>query len=193
MRFKNAITAAEARVQLSKATAMTRAVGKGLPADIGRANDNTIFGVKVRSVSTLGEAMEKPRDSRQRSVAGKRPDLADRYFRSKAEANYARYMNYCIERNIGDIVRWEYEVKEFEFPVKRGQRFYKPDFKVYKRDGTYQWHEVKGWMDAASKTKLKRFKQYHPEEEAKLEIIGMPEIAKIRSIFGSMIANWEGS
>jgi len=31
-------------------------------------------------------------------------------------------------------------------------------------NGTHQWHEVKGWMDARSKTKLKRMAKYHPAE-----------------------------
>lgn len=130
------------------------------------------------------------KDSRQRSVAGKRKDLENRYFRSKAEANYARFLNHCIKSKQGDIVRWEYEVKEFEFPIKRGNRFYKPDFKVWKKDGTYEWHEVKGWMDAQSKTKLKRFKQFYPEEGAKLVLITMDDINKIAGTFARLIDNW---
>jgi hypothetical protein len=122
---------------------------------------------------------------------GKRKDLDDRYFRSKAEANYARFLNHCIKTKTGGIVKWEYEVQEFEFPIKRGERFYKPDFKVYKTDGTYEWHEVKGWMDAKSKTKLKRFKQFHPQEEAKLVLIVMSDLAQIKSMFGPLIQNWE--
>jgi len=51
---------------------------------------------------------------------GIRPDLKQ-YFRSKMEANIARYYNYTG-------VKWIYEYKEFEFKnIKRGQRYYKPD------------------------------------------------------------------
>jgi formylmethanofuran dehydrogenase subunit A len=39
-----------------------------------------------------------------------------------------------------------------------------PDFLVTKTDGTTYWVEVKGYMDAKSLTKIKRFKKYYPLE-----------------------------
>ena len=134
---------------------------------------------------------QKKQDRHNRGAAGKRPDLEDRFFRSKAEANYARYLNFCIEGEYHKICRWEYEVKEFEFPQKRGNNFYRPDFKVWYTDGSYKWHEVKGWMDQKSKTKLKRFAKYFPEENAKFELITMKEILAITRAFSKIIPGWE--
>jgi hypothetical protein len=89
------------------------------------------------------------------STAGYREDIGGQYFRSAWEANYARFLNFSG-------IKWEYEKKTFWFEkIRRGVRSYTPDFylideKVY--------HEVKGWMDKKSATKLKRMKTYHPAE-----------------------------
>ena len=111
---------------------------------------------------------------------GWREDL-DKYFRSSWEANYARYLNYIKEP-------WVYEPKEFEFPIKRGNRTYKPDFWLPEKEN---WIEIKGYMDAKSKTKLNRFKKYYPEEYAKLIIITEQEYKDIAKYKG-LIPNWEG-
>lgn len=64
------------------------------------------------------------------------------------------------------IKEWEHEPKTFWFEeIRRGVRSYLPDFKVTKNDGKHYWVEVKGYMDSKSKTKIKRFKKYYPEEE----------------------------
>lgn len=84
------------------------------------------------------------------------------YFRSSWEANYALYLNFLIKQK--QIKKWEFEVDTFWFEkIRRGVRSYKPDFKVFKNNGDIEYHEVKGWMDLKSKTKLKRMKIYHPE------------------------------
>jgi hypothetical protein len=111
---------------------------------------------------------------------GWREDL-DKYFRSSWEANYARYLNYIKEP-------WEYEPKEFEFPIKRGNRTYKPDFWLPKKQN---WIEIKGYMDQKSKTKLNRFKKYYPEEFEKLIIITEQEYKEIAKYKG-LIPYWEG-
>lgn len=99
-----------------------------------------------------------------RSTGGKRDDLGGKYFRSSWEANYARYLNWLLER--GEIAGWEYESKTFEFEnIKRGNRFYTPDFLVVNVHGAHEWHEVKGWMDAASKIRLKRMATYFQNEK----------------------------
>ena len=60
----------------------------------------------------------------------------------------------------GEILKWEYEPETFWFEkIKRGVRTYTPDFKVTEKDGSIIFHEVKGYMDARSKTKLKRMKK----------------------------------
>jgi len=71
---------------------------------------------------------------------GYREDLKQ-FFRSKMEANIARYFNLreC---------KWKYEPVEYFFnKIKRGQRYYKPDFILYYLD-THFLIEVKGWFRA---------------------------------------------
>lgn len=93
---------------------------------------------------------------------GYREDLKQ-YFRSKMEANIARYY-----KSIGEFYIYEY--KEFEFKtIKRGQRYCKPDFYLPAPDS---WVEVKGgYLRPQDKTKLRRFKKYYPEEFASLRFI----------------------
>lgn len=92
-----------------------------------------------------------------REIGGKK-----HYFRSRWEANYARYLQWKKERN--EIKDWEFEPDTFWFNnIKRGVRSYLPDFKVFKNDGTFYYDEVKGWFDDRSKTKMKRMKKYYPK------------------------------
>jgi len=92
---------------------------------------------------------------------GYRKDLKQ-YFRSKWEANISRYYNFTG-------IKWTYEPQEFEFyKIKRGSRFYKPDFYLPEQDKLI---EIKGFFTASDKTKIRRFKKYYPEEFAKLEFI----------------------
>lgn len=99
-----------------------------------------------------------------RTRGGRREDMGGRYFRSAWEANYARYLNFMVQR--GEIASWEYECKTFVFEaIKRGTRAYTPDFKVLLNGGGHEWHEVKGWMDAKSKTRLARMQRYFPDEK----------------------------
>ena len=84
------------------------------------------------------------------------------YMRSQWEMNYACYLVFLKKQKL--IKEWEYEVDTFWFKkIKRGVRSYKPDFKIFNNDDTIEYHEVKGWMDAKSKTKLKRMKIYYPK------------------------------
>lgn len=97
-----------------------------------------------------------------RSASGTREDLGI-YVRSAWEANYARYLNFL--KASGQISGWRYEPKTFEFvAIKRGTRTYTPDFEVTLPDGRVQWHEVKGWMDQKSRTRLDRMAKYFPNE-----------------------------
>lgn len=86
------------------------------------------------------------------------------YFRSSWEVRIAEYLQFLKERE--EIKEWEHEPQTFWFEgIKRGVCSYKPDFKVIKKDGSHFWVEVKGYMDAKSRTKIKRFKKYFPNEE----------------------------
>lgn len=122
-----------------------------------------------------------------RSAGGRRDDLGGRYFRSSWEANYARYLNWLIEQ--GEIQGWEYEVDTFVFHGEtRGAITYKPDFKVTERGGDVIYHEVKGWMDGPSKTRLKRMKKHYPD--VKVIVIGADEYKAV-SKWKGLIPNWE--
>lgn len=84
------------------------------------------------------------------------------YARSRWEANYARYLEFL--RKAGQLVAWEHEPKTFWFEeVQRGCRSYLPDFLVTYADGHEEYHEVKGWMDDRSKTKIARMAKYFPD------------------------------
>jgi hypothetical protein len=86
----------------------------------------------------------------------------DFYFRSKWEANYALYLDFLVKH--GEILSWEYEAKVFVFEqIKFGTRSYRPDFQITNNNGSIEYHEIKGYMDARSKTKLKRMAKYYPE------------------------------
>lgn len=90
--------------------------------------------------------------------------------RSESEYIYALWLN--ERKKDGTIVSWEYEPKEFLFPeITRGCVGYIPDFKVWISPYEYEWHEVKGWLDQKSRTKIKRFKKYYPEEFEKMKLI----------------------
>jgi hypothetical protein len=108
------------------------------------------------------------------------------FARSSWEANIAAYFEFL--KNNKDIRDWEHEPKTFWFlEIKRGVRSYMPDFKIYKNDGSYYWVEVKGWMDAKSKTKLKRMNKYYPKEE--LDLIDAKRYNQIKKQ-SSIIPNW---
>lgn len=97
------------------------------------------------------------------------------YFRSAWEFLYAKHLQWQKENKL--IENWEYEPKTFWFEsIKRGVRSYKPDFLVVVNDHDHHWVEVKGYMDARSKTKIKRFELYFPNE--KLVVIGKEWFSK---------------
>jgi hypothetical protein len=123
-----------------------------------------------------------------RSNSGKRADLNNMYVRSGWEANYARYLNWCISR--GDVTAWKYECKTFFFEaIKRGTRSYTPDFLVKFPDGHEEWHEVKGWMDDKSRVRLNRMRIYFPE--VKIVIVGKEWFGAANKQLKYIIPNWE--
>lgn len=121
------------------------------------------------------------------STAGRRADLDNRYFRSMWEANVCRYFNFLKAR--GDIRDWAYEPRTFIFHgVTRGQISYTPDFAVVERDGRTVYHEVKGWMDAASRSKLKRMAKFYPQEKV---IVIDPKTYRAIAKWQGLIPGWE--
>ena len=153
----------------------------------------------VRILQKTVEEIEPLQPNSRGVMAGYRPDIIDCtnkklspkgiYFRSSWEANYARYLNFLMDR--GQIQRWEYEPHVFWFEeIKRGVRSYLPDFKVWETINDEPYYvEVKGFMDAKSKTKLKRMAKYYPE--VKLVLVDKDKYNEIKYKLSSLIKNWE--
>lgn len=119
---------------------------------------------------------------------GKRPDLGDVYFRSRWEANWARYLNWLI--SIGEIASWSFEPDTFEFKkIKKGTKFYTPDFKVTNKDGSIEYHEIKGWLTQKGKTQLKRMAKYYPE--IKIVLVRKDYYRSVANKVSALIPNWE--
>jgi hypothetical protein len=119
---------------------------------------------------------------------GKRADLDNVYFRSRWEANWARYLNWLVAA--GEVLRWEFEPDTFEFAgIRRGSRFYTPDFKVTNRNGSVEYHEIKGYMTDADRTKLRRMKKYHPA--VKVIVVGPNEYKAVAKKMAGVLPNWE--
>lgn len=111
-----------------------------------------------------------------------------KYFRSRWEANYARYLQFLKEKEL--ILSWEHEAQTFWFDgIKRGVMSYLPDFRVTEISGAIAFHEVKGWMDARSKTTINRMRIYHPD--IKLIVVEKKAYTEIKNKIGRLIDGWE--
>lgn len=142
---------------------------------------------RLKRYGTAGPVYAVEENAYSRARGGKRADLDNRYFRSAWEANYARYLRWLMDQ--GEIQAWEYEPDTFVFHGEtRGAIHYTPDFKVTERDGSVVYHEIKGWMDSKSKTKLKRMKKHYPD--IRVVVIGEGEYKAIAKWKG-MIPEWE--
>lgn len=116
--------------------------------------------MSVADYKALVAEMSSTKSRRGRSSAGRRADI-DFHVRSKWEANYVRILRFLNQR-------FEYERHEFKFPVERGTRFYLPDFYLPDKD---QFVELKGYLDAKSKTQLSRFIQHYPNKAKRMRIV----------------------
>lgn len=118
-----------------------------------------------------------------REIGGKR-----KYFRSRWEANYARYLEWLKSK--GEIIEWLHESKVFWFDgIKRGCTSYLPDFEVTERSGRVSFHEVKGWMDDRSKTKIRRMAKYHPA--VPLIVIDGKQYKALADTMSRLVDGWE--
>ena len=115
-----------------------------------------------------------------RTIGGKKT-----YYRSRWEANYARYLEFL--RESGKIANWLHEPTTFLF-VKE-QSSYLPDFLVTLTNGEIEYHEVKGWMDDRSSNKISLMRKYHPEK--KLVLVRRKEYEDIERIYSDKISGWE--
>lgn len=117
-------------------------------------------------------------------------EIGDRrkYFRSRWEANYARYLEFLKVH--GEIKEWDHECEVFWFDgIKRGCISYLPDFKVTNKDDSSFFVEVKGWMDDRSKTKINRMRIYHPQ--IVLKIISGDWFKSNNRKLSKIIKGWE--
>jgi predicted nuclease of restriction endonuclease-like RecB superfamily len=110
------------------------------------------------------------------------------FYRSLWEKNYGRYLEWL--KTIGQIKDWEHETDTFWFEkIRRGVRCYTPDFKVFENNGKIAYHEVKGWMDSKSKTKIKRMRKYYPD--VGLIVIDQKSYKKLSNKVSKIIPGWE--
>lgn len=130
---------------------------------------------------------DKKRKTGKHGKGGKRADLDARYFRSAMEANIYRYALFLLRHK--QIKSVEYEKTEYEFPIRRGVRFYKPDLDIVNLDDSFEHWEVKGWNDPKSKTQLKRMAKYYPK--VKVVFIGTREYRDIQRRVSKLIPGWE--
>lgn len=146
--------------------------------------DRNFRGVKTRAMNgSYVQPRKASWKSAWREFGGKR-----HYYRSRWEANYARYLEW-LKLN-GHIKEWEHEPEIFWFEgVKRGTVSYLPDFRVTENNGSIVYHEVKGWMDARSKTKIKRMAKYYPD--VKLVVIEKKQYEAIKKSVSGLIEGWE--
>jgi hypothetical protein len=111
-----------------------------------------------------------------------------KYYRSKWESNYAYYLQWLKEK--GEILDWKHEPKVFWFEgIKRGTVSYLPDFLVVEKNGKEVYHEVKGWMDDRSKTKISRMAKYHPD--VTLIVIDSKAYQSLRKAVSKIVPGWE--
>ena len=125
--------------------------------------------IKVRSQLEVQPARHAPNNPNEKRFKQGWRTVGDKkvFFRSAWEANFGRYLQWQKERQM--IKDWEHEPKTFWFEgIKRGVVSYLPDFKVSTLENTHYWVEVKGFMDAKSRTKIKRFKKFFPEETIRI-------------------------
>lgn len=114
------------------------------------------------------------------------------FFRSKSEKRYCSYLEWLrINQN---IQTWSYEPKTFWFNqgganLLRGTVSYKPDFLVTCNDNSHYWVEVKGFMDAKSKTKINRFAKYFPKE--KLEVVDSSWFSRNSPKLKGLVPGWD--
>lgn len=135
----------------------------------------------------MGRSPDKWPKGGRRGRGGHREDLGF-YVRSRWEANWARYLKW--QQQQGAVTSWAFEPETFQFEgIKRGSRFYTPDFRVTYPDGRIVYHEVKGYMDARSATKIKRMAKYHPG--VKIQVIDQSIYRQVVRNVGGFIPHWE--
>lgn len=205
--WKNPMGSLEARNKVSR-IAKERIASKGHPKGaLGlKHTEKTKSVISEKSKSMWANMTDEMRDefSKRASINGKNSannrikctwkagwrQIGDnkKYYRSRWEANYARYLEWLKKHK--QIISWEHEPKTFWFEgIKRGVMSYLPDFRVVELNGAEIYHEVKGWMDDRSKTKIKRMAKYYPE--VKLIVIDAKSYKALEKKLKVLLSDWE--
>lgn len=168
-------------------------------AKMSRGNKIAQRAMSEDAIAARTEKSMKTKIERYGTVAGPRPGASwkagwrviggqRRYFRSQWEANYAYYLEWL--RLSGKITKWEHEPETFWFEeIRRGVRSYLPDFRVTYSDGRVEYHEVKGWMDDRSNTKIKRMRKYYPNTT--LKVISAKAYKVLSARWSDKVPGWE--
>ena len=135
--------------------------------ECGEKKKSTKKKKKVKTIKTAAANYARTRK-------GKRLDIHPTYmFRSATEANFAR-----ILEHLG--MQWKFEERSFVFDgYKTKPHVYIMDFEIIKIDKrktvpegmTEGFYEIKGYMNAQSRNKLRRLKKNYPEEAANTVVV----------------------
>lgn len=143
---------------------------------------------KMMATRTKNGTVAPPRLGATWKAAWREIGGVKKFYRSRWEANYARYLEFI--KKAGLIQHWEHEPETFWFEgIKRGCVSYLPDFRVTENSGRVVYHEVKGWMDDRSKTKIKRMAKYYPA--VVLVVIDSTAYKALEKKIASMVPGWE--
>lgn len=181
------------RKKIKKAMANPEVAEKVRQANSRKRSPRSFESKKKQSDALVGKMPQNLEDyissSSVRSIAGRIDFGSGRshHMRSTWERNVARYFEYLRRKD--EIQDWEYEPQRFFFEgVAFGNRTYLPDFRITEKSGYQYYVEVKGWMDKASKVKLKRMQKCFPEIE--IQIIDKERYIEISRI-APIISDWE--
>ena len=110
---------------------------------------------------------------------------------SNYEYNYALYLDYLYDS--GQIAWWIRNTTKFGFSEEvetrgRKQQYYRPDFIVFHKDGTYEIHEVKVRMNERSETVLAQFaKDYRT---LKVIVVNKDDMLSLQQQFKDKLWGW---
>ena len=110
---------------------------------------------------------------------------------SNYEYNYALFLDYLYDN--GEIAGWIKNTTLFGFSEQveyrgRKQKSYRPDFIVFMKDGRYEIHEVKGWINERSESVLKQFQKDY--RDLTLKIITKDDILSLQNNFSEKLWGW---
>lgn len=110
---------------------------------------------------------------------------------SNYEYDYALYLDYLYQK--GTIAGWVRNQTKFGFSEEievRGkkQKSYIPDFVIFLPDGTYEIHEVKGWMNERSEIILNQFRKDY--SSLTFQVITKEDMLSLQRNFGEKLWGW---